>query len=166
MKRAFTLIELLVVVLIIGILSAIALPQYEKAVVKSRVGAMLPFMATLQAAQEIYYLNNGTYTNDVSALDVDVPAACTPLEDNTGEFSCGQYFLLGVYETGQVSLNYCPGHNASFADCKEVRTVHIAFRPQNIGSNFSAAERGQRECKVYHDSAVAKGVCASLGLKT
>ncbi len=57
--RAFTLIELLVVVLIIGILSAIALPQYTIAVEKSRMAEALQNMTSLQRAIDIYLMENG-----------------------------------------------------------------------------------------------------------
>ena len=73
-KKAFTLIELLVVVLIIGILSAIALPQYQKAVVKSRIAEAQTMLSSLMQAQEAYYLANGIYTNNINELDVQVPA--------------------------------------------------------------------------------------------
>ena len=59
--RAFTLIELLVVVLIIGILAAIALPQYQKAVDKSRVATMLPLMRRWADALALYKLEHGSY---------------------------------------------------------------------------------------------------------
>ena len=68
----FTLIELLVVVLIIGILSAVALPQYQKAVAKARVSESLQLGRSLTDASNIYYLENGEYTDDLGALSVEV----------------------------------------------------------------------------------------------
>lgn len=72
MKKAFTLIELLVVVLIIGILAAVALPQYEKAVEKARLTQLFVTAEAVAKAEQIYFLANGNYTNDLTNLDIQV----------------------------------------------------------------------------------------------
>ena len=70
-KQAFTLIELLVVVLIIGILAAVAVPQYKKAVLKSRFTQLLVATKALRDAEHRYKLANGVYTPDRDALDIE-----------------------------------------------------------------------------------------------
>ncbi len=71
--HAFTLVELLVVVLIIGILVAIALPQYQKAVERSRTMPAISLLKQLYQAQEAYYLEHGTYASRFNQLDINLP---------------------------------------------------------------------------------------------
>ncbi len=73
----FTLIELLVVVLIIGILAAVALPQYQKAVEKSKAVQGITLVKSLAQAAEAYHIANGTYVTyaDVDSLDVGLSDA-------------------------------------------------------------------------------------------
>ena len=72
-KKAFTLVELLVVVLIIGILAAIALPQYQKAAERAKVAEALIVLKTVVRAAEAYYLANGTWPTKFDELTVDIP---------------------------------------------------------------------------------------------
>ena len=71
-KQGFTLVEILVVVLIIGILSAVAVPMYQGAVDKTHFSTMLSPTRTLKEAQEAVRMATGNYTTDTADLDVDL----------------------------------------------------------------------------------------------
>lgn len=86
--KGFTLIELLVVVLIIGILSSVALPQYTKAVEKARMTEATATMEALAKGLQMYYLSNGNMLiNSLDDLDIDVTKSftCTDEGGSSGE---------------------------------------------------------------------------------
>ena len=69
----FTLIELLVVVLIIGILAALAIPQYVRVVERGRVANLVNYVQSIKGSEERYFLKFGAYTATVANLDITPP---------------------------------------------------------------------------------------------
>ncbi len=120
-NAGFTLIELLVVVLIIGILAAVALPQYEKAVWKSRVMGQVPTLKTVKESLERYYMANGSYPlDDVTGLDIDIPG-CIATGQGSGHFECGNFIIDyngGTAGHPEANIMLCMGNKEdTLFDC-------------------------------------------------
>ena len=142
--KAFTLIELLVVVLIIGILAAVALPQYQKAVWKSRANSLLPTAKSILQAEETYYLANGQYTTKWDEISLEVPGEKHPIFE----------FVMNLPDGGSISL----GDEGVSVSPAQLDGVQILFFYQNT----TFAYRGRQSCYAVKDNDTANKICSTL----
>ena len=153
-NNAFTLIELLVVVLIIGILAAIALPQYQKAVEKARAAEAIATLKYMHDQGVLCELEKGVgECNGVSnnELDIHLGDDFTCVYDDESEYCCNAHWCYA-----NNGFNW--GTNCAYLS----PTVPVALRVNGIPEDIPEGvvyeyELDYDACEGYSGRIVCQG---------
>jgi len=150
-NAGFTLIELLVVVLIIGILSAVALPQYQRAVDKARMTQALTWAKTIREAERVYYLANGEFTQNLEDLDISLPDC--KAENAAGDYTCGEGWWVRLSDVPSIYVHL----PTKVTGGEDVGIEYYLAQDQDTRLCFarSSSDRFTRLCASYGGSLFA-----------
>ena len=165
-NKAFTLIELLVVVLIIGILAAVALPQYQQAVNKSRFVNLSTLAKSFVDATKVYHLTTGEYPRDIEALSIDYPVEMALLSIPDHEGTCVQnddiYCCIAKSDSSLRDSVVCGRRDYSFA-FEYNHTGNLADIPMCLAKSDNT--NAVKMCQSFGPSLGTYGLITPDGIK-
>lgn len=132
-KAGFTLMEITAVVLILGILAAIALPQYQRVLESSRVSEAITMLGNISTAEKMYLMQMGQFTPNFSELMLQIPITPRSGDDS---YASGTYF--------DYDISNCTGYAC---DVMALRSKEGSYPYEiHLTGVSSANTPGQRTC--------------------
>ena len=124
-QQGFTLMELMIVVAIIGILAAIAIPQYQDYVARTKLGAMVSGVKSVQLAMAEAFQTNGTFPSaaDLTAAGINV----IPPKETTMAVTGGATGIIALTTTTALGTGSPIGSTLTFTASPALGDTNIRW---------------------------------------